>query len=443
MRQITLSLQNRTTSLMFVSAIMLISSFVYIELNNQLSYLKEYNTFKAKISTIVVRDSLKECLRGSNKDLNESFDRTKTYLQNLGVIDKLAVIGGEDKIIVSTDKTEIGKPVSGKEILLRYKLLDPDNTASFDSVIDKANRTLCIYIPLKGENEGASFIAKLSFGLGNIQEALTAVYKPALIISLLVALVTVIIGLLLSKSIIGPVKILNNATKLIAEGNLERRIYIDTNDELQELAERFNEMTVSLIRMKERAENANPLTKLPGNIVIREAVERMLMEDKKFVVIHTDLNNFKAFNDKYGLAAGDEAIKINAEILKEAVKKHGNPEDLVGHEGGDDFVLTTSPEKAKSITDYIIDDFDKRIRALYTAEDLNQGYIISTSRQGVITKFPIMSISLSGATNMHRKISSYTEVTHITAEVKKKAKAAEKSIFVLDKRISERETQIT
>ncbi len=41
---------------------------------------------------------------------------------------------------------------------------------------------------------------------------------------------------------------------------------------------------------------------------------------------------------------------------------------------------------------------------------------------------------LSGVSNEQRNIQSYTEVTNIAAEVKKKAKAAGTSIFVVDQR---------
>jgi hypothetical protein len=45
-----------------------------------------------------------------------------------------------------------------------------------------------------------------------------------------------------------------------------------------------------------------------------------------------------------------------------------------------------------------------------------------------------MSVSLSGVSNENRGITSYAEVTNIAAEVKKKAKANQGSIFVLDQR---------
>jgi diguanylate cyclase (GGDEF)-like protein len=193
-------------------------------------------------------------------------------------------------------------------------------------------------------------------------------------------------------------------------------------------------MTEELIKMKEKAENANPLTKLPGNIVIREEIEKRINENKKFTVIYCDLDNFKAFNDEYGIAQGDEAIKLTGDIFKDAVKKAGNSEDFIGHEGGDDFLLLTTPEKTQAVTDCIISEFDKRIRSLYSLEDLNKGFIVAHARDGSVQNFPIMTISLAGITNEHRSIQSYAEVTNIAAELKKKAKKIQKSCFVLDQR---------
>jgi len=188
------------------------------------------------------------------------------------------------------------------------------------------------------------------------------------------------------------------------------------------------------VKMQRRAENANPLTKLPGNIVIMEEVEKRIAAGTKFTVIYGDLDNFKAFNDKYGIHKGDEAIKLCSVIFKEAVKHCGNSRDFLGHEGGDDFILLTSPDKTESIAQYIMSEFDKRVRSLYEQEDLQRGHIIAHDRDGQVKHFPIMTISLAGVTNQHRQITTYGQVTNIAAEVKKKAKSQQKSCFVLDVR---------
>ena len=251
----------------------------------------------------------------------------------------------------------------------------------------------------------------------------------------IVVIGNIILATLLSRVLILPVKVLNRATKDIAKGNLDQKVSIKTQDELEELADTFNYMTAELKKMKARAENANPLTKLPGNIVIQEEVEKRIKNKQKFMLIYCDLDNFKAFNDKYGVHAGDEAITITAQVFKEAVAKNGKADDFIGHEGGDDFLLLTVPDRTHNIASFVIKEFDLRIQKLYSKEDLARGYIEAKSRDTEeIKKFPIMTISLAGVSNMTRPITSYAQVTNIAAEVKKAAKKIQKSILVLDRR---------
>jgi GGDEF domain-containing protein len=60
-------------------------------------------------------------------------------------------------------------------------------------------------------------------------------------------------------------------------------------------------------------------------------------------VLSAEFNQFKANNDVYGFPAGDEAIRLQANVLTEAVSEIGNPTDFLGHVGGDDFVAITTP----------------------------------------------------------------------------------------------------
>ena len=244
----------------------------------------------------------------------------------------------------------------------------------------------------------------------------------------------IILGFVLARTIVHPIKILNTATKDIAAGNLDRSVKIETNDEIQELGETFNLMATALRKMRERAENANPLTHLPGNNMIREAIESRISKKLKFVAIHADLDHFKAFNDRYGIARGDDVIEFTSDVLRNAVKEHGNQRDFLGHEGGDDFYIITTPAKADAIAQQIIKDFDSKIKGFYSKEDQKIGHIISKDRKGCVEKFPLMSISLAGVSNQCVPILSYGELTNIAVGVKKKAKEAPKSNFLLDRR---------
>jgi diguanylate cyclase (GGDEF)-like protein len=437
MAALRLTLQNRITSLMIVSSVIFIGAFTFIQLNNQLANLNRYNSYRANLSTVLVKNNLEGLIKGAmQEELPRYLAQGITSLTEAGIIQDIAIFDASGKIIASSAGNTVGETVGYKDLNKIEDLNYLSNENKWHtSLIDQLKQRLYLYISLdKGVPRETAYVAKISLPLASIQEAFKEVYGPVIFAVLVVIMANIVFGYMLSKTVIGPIKILNNVTKIIAGGDLSVRTDIHTEDELAELGSTFNYMTEELIKMKERAENANPLTKLPGNIVIHEQIDNRIKENKQFVVIYCDLDNFKAFNDKYGIAKGDEAIKLTAEVFKAAAKASGNPDDFVGHEGGDDFILVTTPEKAQAIADYIIREFDKQARSLYSQEDLQAGFIIAHARDGTVKQFPIMSISLAGVTNVHREIASYGEVTNIAAEVKKKAKAIEGSVFVMDKR---------
>ena len=115
-----------------------------------------------------------------------------------------------------------------------------------------------------------------------------------------------------------------------------------------------------IIRRSERDLEANPLTRLPGNISITNEFQNHIDKKNAFAIGYLDLDKFKAYNDKYGFEHGDEAIRETARIMLGAVHEYGNSDDFVGHIGGDDFVFITTLDKAEEISRKIIEEFEKR-----------------------------------------------------------------------------------
>jgi diguanylate cyclase (GGDEF)-like protein len=432
-----LTLQNRIVTLLIISSVFFVAVFTLIQVNHQITNLNRYIYYQASLSSNIVKNNLEATLRQVNaEEAAKYLEVSLRELKDADTIKEAMIFDREGKIIAATKEGLVGSSGSYSDIA-RFNELDSSAKSNnwLITKIDKQKRNLELYIAIRLDPQGQiDYLVKLSFPLSKFQEALLGVYMPVIISILAIILMNILLGYLLSRTVVGPLKVLNNATKIIAAGDLLVRAHINTKDELQELGETFNFMAGELVKMKEHAENANPLTKLPGNIVIREEIERRIKGQKKFAAIYCDLDNFKVFNDKYGIAKGDEAIILISAVLKEAVRAKGNTDDFVGHEGGDDFFLLTTPERVQAIADYIIAEFDHRVSSLYNPEDVKRGYIESLSRDRTVKQFPIMSVSLSGVSNENRGITSYAEVTNIAAEVKKKAKANQGSIFVLDQR---------
>jgi diguanylate cyclase (GGDEF)-like protein len=189
-----------------------------------------------------------------------------------------------------------------------------------------------------------------------------------------------------------------------------------------------------ILRRTEIDLEANPLTRLPGNVSIQNEFNQRLASQKLFAVCYADLDKFKAYNDTYGFERGDNVIKETARILLRTTQQLGNPDDFVGHIGGDDFVVVTSIPTADIICPAIIENFDKTLKDFYSETDFKNGYIIAHDRQGAEIQVPLLSISIGVVTNEFRKIDHVAQIGEIGAELKAYAKSLKKSNYVVDKR---------
>lgn len=188
------------------------------------------------------------------------------------------------------------------------------------------------------------------------------------------------------------------------------------------------------LRRAREMRDLNPLTGLPGNIAILQELQRRISSGLQFALMHVDLDNFKAFNDFYGFMRGDTAIKMMARIVRDAVLKHDPSGTFVGHIGGDDFALISSPETCELIAQEIIKSFDESIGALYEPSDARRGYIRVKDRRDEEREFPIMTVSIGIATNTRREIRSHVEASEIAGEMKTFAKRNPESSYAIDRR---------
>ena len=191
-----------------------------------------------------------------------------------------------------------------------------------------------------------------------------------------------------------------------------------------------------------RAHNSNPLTGLPGNLTIEERLKGLFESKDPFAIMYLDLDNFKAYNDKYGFECGDQVLLLTSKIASRSISTSGSADDFLGHIGGDDFIIITKPEHVEDLSNNIISLFDQEVQAQYNPGDLAKGYIEVKNRRGQLEQFPIISISIAAISNRLKKITNYLEIAEIAAELKKYAKQRPGSCVVYDKRNGAAECQI-
>jgi GGDEF domain-containing protein/CHASE3 domain sensor protein len=257
--------------------------------------------------------------------------------------------------------------------------------------------------------------------------------RLTVVLSLVSLVVGILLVLLVTYNISRPLRRLEKATAVIAEGKFDYDVRLNRNDEIGSLARAFSVMARRLKILEERNLDASPLTGLPGNLAIERELGKRLQAKKPVSLCHVDLDNFKPFADQYGYAWGSEVIKEVALLLIAELKEAGAKEDFVGHIGGDDFVILSVPPRAEEICCRIVAGFDGRIRKFYTEEDRKRGFFIGKDRKGVRQTFPLISVTIAIVTDDGARFNNPLAMAEVAAQLKEYAKTLPGSNCVTEK----------
>jgi len=156
--------------------------------------------------------------------------------------------------------------------------------------------------------------------------ALARVFQRQIIIIFLVGFVfLLIISYLLGNKIVAPIKKLIIATKKIAAGKLEAEIKIKTGDEIEELAESFNQMAGDLKKSRTALEESKVVLEIKVNARTKELQELAeKLEEKvgeRTKELQGRLNELEGF---HRLTVGRELKMI--ELKRELREKRGSLE---------------------------------------------------------------------------------------------------------------------
>ena len=209
---------------------------------------------------------------------------------------------------------------------------------------------------------------------------------------------------------------------------------VNKNDEFGTLSKALISMAQQLSKLKAMDIDTSPLTRLPGGMAVENFLHQKISNQQKIAFCLLDIDKFKSYNDRYGYARGNDVIKFTGDIIQRVVSKIIEADYFVGHIGGDDFVAVVPSDQFQEVCEIIIDSFDKNIVQFYDKKDLEKGYIVSKTRQGEISEFPVMTLSIAVVTNKDDLSISSVKMGELAAEIKEYAKTFEKSIYLTNRR---------
>lgn len=157
---------------------------------------------------------------------------------------------------------------------------------------------------------------------------------------IMISLVGILVSVLISQSIIRPLKELTEASKKIADGNLKIKIPSGSKDEVGELADSLQQTVDCLCVYMDRISDLAYTDTLTGvksitayNEEIRKLNGTIAEGFHQFGIIMFDINGLKEMNDTYGHDIGDAYIRNCCRLICTTYKH-----SPVYRIGGDEFV---------------------------------------------------------------------------------------------------------
>ncbi len=216
------------------------------------------------------------------------------------------------------------------------------------------------------------------------------------------------------------------------DAHLYDNIIVTKNEEyhgiitVKDLLEKTTEMEVN------HAKHLNPLTGLPGNILIEAKLTDFIENNGPYTVLYIDIDNFKVYNDIYGFESGDNMLLSVANIIVSCVSGHCPDDSFVGHIGGDDYVIMLPGHQPEELCKAIIQNHSTKLKSFYSREDFMRGYVIAKNRHGVEERFSHATLSIAGITNKKRQFDNIYELSEHATRLKKKCKEIWDNCIIID-----------
>ncbi|OAS86651.1 MULTISPECIES: GGDEF domain-containing protein [Metabacillus] len=228
-----------------------------------------------------------------------------------------------------------------------------------------------------------------------------------------------------------PITLVSSKAMARSQKNLYDYVVVLQNERLHGIVSIKN-LLIKLAEIQvNQAMYTNPLSGLPGNVLIEEKMLDYLQNGTKpFSLLYLDLDHFKEYNDTYGFKKGDLLIKEVSNLLSKYVLLNNHEDSFVGHIGGDDFVAILPNHNFEPTCQAIMQEFRNRIKEYYDDNDWKNKYVFTKDRNGHFGNIPLVTLSIAVVTNEYHTYISIDEISKIASDVKKQCKSYDDSCYI-------------
>ncbi len=198
------------------------------------------------------------------------------------------------------------------------------------------------------------------------------------------------------------------------------------------------EKIAGLNALRDSIDRRNPVTNLPGTEAIKREINHKLARGMAIAACYIDIVGFKAYCAAYGQQGQKRALEYMSQTLVKLVRNIGLYECFVAHLGGEHFVVLVNLGDYERFCSTLMQTFDTTVGQLYSAKEVQRGFVAATDRKGNEAKFPLMQLSIGVAHTQFRHFKSAKKMFEVLAQTRQMAKPNGKSVVFVDRRHADR-----
>ena len=140
--------------------------------------------------------------------------------------------------------------------------------------------------------------------------------------------------------------------------------------------------------------NLCKLKRVYGTQKIEEAI-RPYLRKKDWALLDCQINFFGDYQTLYGPKEAEKVTQMLEELISEVLEKIGGPEDVLGSDSANHFVMITSEIAAPKVRERLKTRFNTDITNHYSAVDRERGYMVGRNNERVLFMHLSVGIVLS------------------------------------------------
>lgn len=125
-----------------------------------------------------------------------------------------------------------------------------------------------------------------------------------------------------------------------------------------------------------RNPNVHSVSNFPTGDLFKETLREVMVKDVDSSYIDIKITNLASFKDVYGWQAGDDVIRVTAQLIVDALAEYGTEKDFAGHPGTDNFVIISHVTKIGTMIEALKKRFNTEVQQHYSSIDRERGYIL-------------------------------------------------------------------